>query len=190
MLHDAWGQKLTQGCESCLSVAVACVAAGQGRPSWSRWLTAVLLMALCGGTAFMLAPPTALPPPVASWQLIVSGAHLCCNFARPLLQFVQQHHLGMLLRCERCCVVYYAQCSLSCPAAYAFKQIAWERCRFCVHHPFPVCLFYAAILCYAQFRRSCLAVLAFEHTVQCHLPHQSAYFLQNASALKHNADEQ
>ena len=79
MLRHVWCQKLTHGCESGLSVAVACVAAGQGKSSWSRWLTAVLLMALCGGTAFMLAPPTTLPPPAASWQLALSGVHLCSN---------------------------------------------------------------------------------------------------------------
>ncbi len=129
MLHHVWCQKLTHGCESGLSVAVACVVAGQGRPSWSRWLTAVLLMALCGGTGFMLAPPTTLPPPAASWQLAVSGVHLCCRDTPPLLQFVQQHHLCVLLGYERCCIVYYAQCRLSCPAAYAFKRIACQRCN-------------------------------------------------------------
>ncbi len=131
ILHDAWPQVDTW----VWFWFECCIVAGQGRPSWSRWLTAVLLMALCSGTAFMLAPPTTLPPPAASWQLAVSGAHLCCNYTCPLLQFVQQH------QCERSCIVYHAQCSLSCPAAYAFEQIAWERCHFCVHHPFPV-IFY------------------------------------------------
>ncbi len=88
MLHDAWGQKLTHGCGCGLSVAVASVVTGQGRFSWSRLLTAVLLMALCGGTAFMLAPPAAVPPPAASWQQAMSGAHLCCNDTHPSLQTV------------------------------------------------------------------------------------------------------
>ncbi len=62
-------------------------------------------MALCGGTAFMLAPPTTLPPPAASWQVTASGVHLCCNDTCLLLQFVQQHHLGMLLQYETRCLV-------------------------------------------------------------------------------------
>ncbi|KAL0047424.1 hypothetical protein WJX82_003041 [Trebouxia sp. C0006] len=65
---------------------------GQGKSSWSRWLTAVLLMALCGGTAFMLAPPTTLPPPAASWQLALSGmAEQASSKLPPLVPRVQPH---------------------------------------------------------------------------------------------------
>ncbi|KAL0022243.1 hypothetical protein WJX77_009787 [Trebouxia sp. C0004] len=66
---------------------------GQGRFSWSRWLTAVLLMALCGGKAFMLAPPTALPPPAASCQLAVSGlAEQAASKLPPLVSLSAQPH--------------------------------------------------------------------------------------------------
>ena len=158
MLHDAWGQKLTHGRECCLTDAVACVAAGQGRPSWSKWLTTVLFTALCSGTAFMLAPSTSLAPPVASWQLAVSGAHLSCNHTRPLLQAVYQHHLCLLLQCETCGIMLHAQCSLSSPKAYAFKRSACQRCNdACVAILVCIILFLllctdAAMLCDAPFR--------------------------------------